>query len=220
MKASDILHPVMRSLHESLTNPVRWSLEDLYGYLTDAMYQIVLVRPDAHSLVKSLLLQAYSTKQALPDGGTQLLGITRNMGSDGQTPGVAITLVERPDLDAANLYWHTETGTTLIDHYAYNEKVPRVFWVSPVPAARVYIEIEYARIPAEITSMDDDLDLNSIWKGPLMNFVKHRCYGVNNSSQADLFKSKEFLSRFYVDLGEDAKARLIFNPNAEHGSAS
>jgi hypothetical protein len=220
MKASEIILPVLSSLHESTTAPVRWTFEDLYEFLTDAMYQIVLLRPDANSDVESVLLTANSTKQHLPDGGTQLLGVVRNTGADGNTPGQVITLVERHALDAANISWHTAQGESVIDHYAYNEKVPLVYWVSPVPAEGVYIEIEYAKTPTEITSLDDDLDLNPIWKNPLMNFVKHRCYAINNSSQHDMIRSNELLSQFYVGLGEEAKARLVFTPNAEQGGAS
>lgn len=220
MLASEIINPVLKSVHEDVDNPVRWSIADLCEYLTDAMYQIVLLRPDANAKVEAVELVAGSTKQTLPDGGTQLLGVVRNMGADGQTPGQAIGLVLRPSLDAANLAWHTAIGEEVIDHYAFNEKTPQVFWVTPVPAEGVFIEIEYAKTPTAVIDKDSVIDLNPIWKGPLTNYVKYRCYAINAASQADNLKANEFLSRFYMDLGEEAKARLVFNPNADEGSAS
>lgn len=219
MQAKQIIKPVLDALNEDVADPVRWTCEDLLGFVTDGMYQIVLLRPDANAVVEAVPLTGGS-KQTLPAQGTQLLGVVRNMGADGRTPGRAVSLVERPALDAVNMMWHMDAPCSEIDHYAYNEKVPTVFWVCPVPEEGVWVELEYGVVPSALTGLDDETDLGDIWKGPLMDYVFHRCYGVNASSPADLMKSKEYLSRFYLSLGEEAKARLVFNPNAEQGSAS
>jgi len=218
MQANEVIYEVLADLNEKdPANPVRYKLESMMKYLTSAMRQIVLMRPDANSETESVELAAGQTKQAIPVNATQFLGVIRNMGSDGNTPGYPITVVNRDSLDAVNALWHTEDEGSIIDHYTFNEKTPDVFFVTPRPAASVFVEVEYSKSPVKVTDINQDIDLGELWAEPMREYIMYRAYSKNKSSQEDQYKAKEHLSRFYLLLGEESKARLVFSPNADNG---
>lgn len=218
MLASEIIYEVLEDLQEKdVENPVRWSHAKMMKYLTAAMRQVVLMRPDANAVIESYELAEGKTKQSIPADATQFLGIIRNMGDDGATPGLPVTVVDRESLDAVNSAWHTEDIATSIDHYTYNEKVPEVFFVTPRPGADVYVEIECSKPPTTVAALDQELDLSDVWSEPLREYVMYRAFWQNKSSQRDMSKANEHLSRFYLLLGEETKARLVFSPNADNG---
>lgn len=215
MKASELVIKVARDLNDYETGHehTRWSVDVLLGYLSDAMCAVVLLRPDAYSVTTPVLLAAGSTKQSLPPGGARFLCIVRNMGGDGQTPGLPVTPVSRDDLDAANQGWHDEDFSSIVDHFVYDDTVPTVFYVSPPPAAGVYVDVSYAVIPPQALGMDEDLPLNAIWAEPLREYMMYRAYSCNDASAEDMAKGERHLSRYYLVLGEEAKAKLVFSPN-------
>ncbi|MDQ7836036.1 MAG: hypothetical protein RDU24_11695 [Humidesulfovibrio sp.] len=215
MQAAELVIKVARDLndYEEGHEHTRWKADALLGYLSDAMCAVVLLRPDAYSVTAPVLLTTGSTKQNLPPGGARFLSIVRNMGSDGQTPGLPVTPVSRDDLDAANQEWHIEGFSSVIDHFVYDDTVPTVFYVSPPPAAGVYVDVSYARIPPAISSMEAELPVNAIWAEPLREYMMYRAYSRNDASGEDMAKGERHLSRYYLVLGEEAKAKLVFSPN-------
>ena len=56
--------------------------------------------------------------------------ITHNMGSDGATPGRAISITDRQRLDMLDPMWQTRSAS-VIEQYAYNPQDPLAFWVAP-----------------------------------------------------------------------------------------
>lgn len=215
MKALELVERVARDLndYEEGRRHVRWSAAELLGYLTDAMRAVVLLRPDAYSVTVPVQLSTGSTKQSIPADGARFLGIVRNMGADGLTPGLPVTPVKREDLDAANQDWHVEGFSAVVDHFVYDDTVPTIFYVTPPPAAGVYVDLSYAKIPQAIESAESDLPLNAIWAEPLREYMMYRAYTRNDSSSEDLSKGERHLSRYYLVLGEEAKAKLVFSPN-------
>ena len=98
MIASDILDRVSMQLNDQ--GRVRWTLPMLLNYLTDAMRQTVLVRPDANARAHVVKLTPGSTRQRIPEGSLMFLAMVRNMGPDGLTPGRPIEPTTR---EAMNL---------------------------------------------------------------------------------------------------------------------
>jgi len=215
MKALELVRKVARDLNdfEPGHEHVRWAEADLLEYLTDAIRVVVLLRADANSVTVPVLLSIGSTRQTVPADGARFLGIVRNMGGDGQTPGLPVTAIAREDLDAANQDWHMDGFSGVIDHFVFDDTVPTVFYVSPPPAAGVYVDLSYARIPADIENTAAELPLNATWAEPLREYMMYRAYTRNDSSTEDLSKGERHLSRFFTVLGEESKAKLVFSPN-------
>lgn len=65
MIASDILDRVSMQLNDQ--GRVRWTLPMLLNYLTDAMRQTVLARPDANARAHVVKLTPGSTRQRIPE---------------------------------------------------------------------------------------------------------------------------------------------------------
>lgn len=215
MLARELVEKVAKDLNdfEEGREHVRWALDDLLGYLADAMRAVVLLRPDANSVTVPVPLTTGSTKQSIPSDGARFLGIVRNMGDDGQTPGLPVTPVSREDLDAANQSWHEDVFSAVIDHFVFDDAVPTVFYVTPPPAESVYVDLSYARTPLKPASAEAPLELADIWAEPLREYMMYRAYSRNDSSPEDMTKAQGHLSRYYLVLGEEAKAKLVFSPN-------
>ena len=75
MLASDILDRVSMQLNDAART--RWSERMLLNYLTDAMRQTVLNRPDASAAVTVMKLEQGQQRQSIPEGMIMLLKVTR-----------------------------------------------------------------------------------------------------------------------------------------------
>ncbi len=82
--------------------------------------------------------------------GQMLLGVHRNMGGDGLTPGSTLRIVDRDVLDSTQPDWHTKAGTPR--EYTYDPRTPKVFYVSPgVPATgNTWVEISFVADPTPV----------------------------------------------------------------------
>lgn len=213
MLAGELIAQVVADLHDS--GNVRWEIADLLRFLTDAMCQTVLLRPDAAAVTRSVRLQAGNSLQSIPGDGCRFLGVVRNMGSDGLSPGLPVTLVDRADLDASGYNWHVGGGATAIDHYVFDDAVPKSFYVTPVPGENVHVELNYALIPEPVQDENAELLLDRTWVEPLREYMMFRAYARNDASSADMAKSERHLSRYFLSLGEEAKSKLAFSPNTD-----
>ncbi|WP_031484420.1 phage adaptor protein [Maridesulfovibrio frigidus] len=210
MIAGEAVRDIRIALHDP--DCVRFSDDVLLLHLTRAQRQVVMIRPDSNSCVERVKLEANSTKQEVPDQG-RFIGLVRNVKADG-SPGTAITSVDRSSLDDSNLLWHMDPPSEIIDNYAFEEKVPTVYWVTPPPAENVRVELEYSRRPGPLTHGEQDMELSDIFLGPIVNYVLYLCLAVNSTSPTNWQKGMDNLRQMYVSLGEEAKARLLMSPNA------
>jgi hypothetical protein len=219
MLASELVVDVARDLgdYESGHEHARWPVEDLLGYLADAMSVVVLLRPDAAAVTVPVLLTAGFTQQHIPADGARFLGVVRNMGGDGRTPGLPVSAISREDLDAANQNWHGDPTAVSIDHFVFDDAVPTVYYVSPPPAGDVWVDLSYAKLPGRPATQDAGLPLPDIWREPLREYMMYRAYTRNESSMDDISKGERHLTRFFTVLGEESKAKIVFSPNFNGG---
>lgn len=197
----------------------RWPEPDLLGFVNDARRAVALLRPDALSETRAVELAAGNTRQVIPDDALRLLDVIRNLGADGVTPGQAVTLIKREALDAANLFWHGASGASTIDHFSFDERLPRVFYVSPPPAAGVHLDLALALAPADLSAASEDLGLPDTFAEPVREYLMYRAWGRNLSDATDRARAESHLSRFYLALGEEAKAAVLLSPNRQGAGA-
>lgn len=192
------------------TSNDRWSSAELLTYINDAEKEICMVKPDAYIVNVAYQLVAGS-KQSIPDGtasyqdpssntiaaGIQLLDITRNMGTDGATPGNIITIVEMEHLDMAYPGWHNETASATVIHYMFRDTDPKRFYVYPKqPSASMgWIEIVMAAIPTEISAIGNAINLDDIYQNTILNFVMHKAFMKDAE-----FAANQRLAANYYDL--------------------
>ena len=210
MIASDVLNRCSTILND--TERARWTAPMLLEFLADAMRQTVLLRPDSNSTVSVVLLSERNTKQRIPTNAVRFLSLVRNMGAGGNIPGSPITPTTREAMDSASATWHIDGLSDVIDHYLYNADTPNFFYVSPPPTTGVYVEMEFAKDIADIITLSDALPMASIWIEPLREYVLYRAYSVNAASTNDRGRADSHLRQYYLALGEESKAKLLYNP--------
>jgi hypothetical protein len=182
-------------------------------WLNDAQRAVVLVRPDASSVVQNIALVA-GTKQSIPATASRLLGVVRNMGSDGATPGKSIRLVDRQTMDDFNRDWYTATPAAAVDEVIYDDKkAPRTFWVTPPLSGATNIEVELSIFPVAVTDPDaGTISLSDIYAGPMQAWMLHRAYGMQTQALNMMQRSQFYFSSFFNQLGVKIRGEMFFAP--------
>lgn len=192
MRAAEVLRLVsgaLQDLEPGLESRWPWEGGDdgrigLLDFLNAAVRAVVLQRPDASVVTKAIEL-APGMRQRLPRGATTLIELTRNMGSDGQTPGLPIACL-RVDMLLA---WADPTKAgRMVDSYAYDRIANSdVYYVCPgvcrdIP---VYVEATYATMPCHVTSPDDATGIADQYAAALFHHIMAGVLsGDNESSNA------------------------------------
>jgi len=180
-------------------------------WLNDAQRAVVLVRPDANSSTEAIALVA-GTKQSIPASALRLLGVTRNMGAGGATPGKTVRLIDRNTLDDLNRDWHNSTPAAEVEEVIYDEKkAPRTFYVSPPLSGVAYIEVEVSKLPTDVTDPDVGvISLPDTYAGPLQAWMLHRAYGMQTQAQNMFQRSQFYFSSFFNQLGVKLRGEMFF----------
>lgn len=194
----------------------RWSDDDLTLFYNSAVLQLALVRPDATAKTASVLLAA-GTKQSLPSDGLRLIDIPRNMGADGNTPGSAILRAKREQLDAYNRNWHTEAASATAKNFTYDERNPKVFYVTPKNDGTGYVEVAYSAAPARVASANigtTDIAVDDVYYGALKDWMLREAYQIEISLVSEQ-RARTYERSFYQSLGLKYQADRAAAPNAQ-----
>jgi hypothetical protein len=196
----------------ALTNGANW-----LDLLNDAQRAVVLARPDANSVTESIQLAA-GTRQALPAGALRLLDVSRNMGSDGLTPGRAVRFAERDVQDMVDRDWHTGAPGSVVRDVFYNDKKdPLAFWVRPriAAAATVHIEATLSKPPTDVTDADaGSITISDVYASPLQAWMLFRAYSMATQAMNQFQRAQFYLGTFYNMLGVKMRNDVFFSPNA------
>ena len=150
----------------------RYSESSIVNAANDGQRAIAKFLPSAFSRVDSIKLRAgvmqsleliaigdakdlTGAANAVALRGVQVLDVIGNMGSDGATPGAAITPVldGREALDSQNSNWMAATGAAP-KNWLYDPRTPRHFMVTPpVPAAgQTWARVSWVALPTAIVN--------------------------------------------------------------------
>lgn len=160
-------------------------------FLNNGQTQLVIYRPQANVIYAVYQLVA-GTRQRIPDGtasyqnpsaqtlaeGIQVIDVTRNMGSDGLTPGNAINFIQKEDLDHGLPGWHSETPAATVLNYTLDERDPFSFWVTPPQpnASQGWIEAAISSVPSEVSAKENAITLSDIYYPCLIDYMLYRAY--------------------------------------------
>lgn len=162
-----------------------------------------------------------------PVYGIQLLSPRRNMGANGTTPGTALRMVERDQLDVNDPEWHTRTGT-VVRSVVFDASTPRYFYITPgAPASPdVWIELAYNAKPQEIPNTGAPGSELYLYSGPsttkisvddefleeCVNYTVARA-NMKDSKYADPAKATAHANLFLNALNSKVAAVTGNNPN-------
>jgi hypothetical protein len=210
--ASVIIDKAAEQLHDE--GYTRWTKPELLYWLNEAQRAIVMLRPAAKIASDVVQLQA-GTKQSLPDDGIRLLSITRNMSSNGLTPGAAIRLTDRSILDYANPNWHSDTASSTVECYAYDANDPTRFYVYPpqpdsIPGS---VEIAYSALPDECASETDTIDISEIYQSAIYEYIMFRALAKDAEYSGKNRIADSAYQMFLNQLGLKAQVDKAVSPN-------
>jgi len=197
------------------TDNAHWTAAELLVAVNNGSKEICLFKPDAYVVSGAVVLVA-GTVQSLPSGGFQLQNITHNMGTGGTTPGQAIQLVEQHTLDMMNKDWRTETSSSTVDYYMYDERVPLKFHVSPPqPSSGFgYVWMAYCKAPTEIAA-DAVILVPDIYRSALLNYVLYAAYTKDADQVGNAELAKGYYQAFLNAIGERHNVEKAEDPNAK-----
>ena len=194
---------------------VRWTTTELLGWLNDGQRAITIIKPNASVSNASVQLVA-GTKQAIPAGGVQLIDVPRNMGSAGTDPGLVVRLTDRANLDAYLPNWHNATASASVQHYMFDPRDPKHFYVyPPQPASGMgYVEIISAVTPADcVIGTGTVITLDDIYEPVLLDYMLFRGFSKDSEFSADQGRAGAHQTAFFTALGVKVQAEAGLNPN-------
>ena len=196
------------------TSNVRWTREELLGWVSDGQKQIVIISPNATNKVSVVQLAA-GTRQTIPSDGWTLLEVIRSMGTTGTKPGRAIRLTSRELLDSFNPDWHADYPTAVPRHYIFDPQDQTVFFVYPPNTGLGYLQINYSPVPSTIESEDDVISINDIFETPLLDYVLYRANSKDAEYAPGLQLAAGYLQTFMASMGQKSSSELGNSPNQQ-----
>lgn len=195
---------------------IRWPLLERVRWINEAMGAIINRRPSAFakSVVHSL---SAGTAQTIPATGSILLDVVRNIGADGVTPGMPVRRTDRQLLDDSDPTWHTGKKKSVIKHFTFDDRAPKVFYCYPPAIAGTKVELLHAELPPDIAGATDTLDVSAEYLEAFVNYVCYRCY-AKDSEYANGNLAAAFYQAFEASLGIKAQAENVTSPNQPNNS--
>ena len=190
---------------------VRWTRAELLKWLNDGLRQIVLMQPNAMNTPGAVKLVA-GTRQLLPTGGWMLLGVYRNMGTTGSTPGRAVRIISRELLDAFNPDWHTDTASAITKNYIYDLQDQTAYYVYPPSTGTNYIEINYSLQPTDLTSESQAIPMFDVYQGPLLDYIMFRACTKDAEYAAGVTLGQLYLTTFTSSTNVKAQSETVGSP--------
>jgi len=206
---------------------VRWPRVELQNWLNEAYMSIVLLRPDANAKTGTFTCAA-GTRQQLTtvfSSALRLLDVTRNLASSSTKKVVRV--VARSVLDDQKPTWHSETGTVNIQHYTYDPRHPKEFYVYPPATTSAELEIIYADVPGRHALSESDLDptgsntevikLDDIYLTPITDWILYRAYSKDAEYGANEARAVAAYQSFTASIGAKTQTDAAVAPSPAEG---
>jgi hypothetical protein len=219
VKVIDIIQRVESILQDS---GVRWPRIELQTWINEAYLNIVLLRPDANAKTGTFTCAA-GTRQTLDSVFTSaisLLDITRNVAATSAKK--VVRLVSRSTLDDQLSEWHAETPTVDIQHYTFDPRHPKQFYVYPPATAAAELEVIYTDTPGSHALTATQLDpangdptvilLDDIYMSPIIDWVLYRAYAKDAESAANEARAAAAFQAFSGAIGSKTQVDAAVTP--------
>jgi hypothetical protein len=216
IKVIDVISRVEAILQD--TN-IRWPRLELQKWLNESYLSIVLLRPDANAVCATFTCAA-GTKQEITasSGGfpsaLRLLDITRNVLSTSDKKVVRV--VARSVLDDQRPTWHAEAQSTNIQHYTYDPRHPKQFYVYPPATNTAQLEMIYADAPGSHALAESALDPaggNTEVISPITDWILYRAYSKDAEYGANEQRAAASFQTFNAAIGTKTQVDAAVTPN-------
>jgi hypothetical protein len=219
VKVRDIIRRVEDVLQD--TN-IRWPRLELQNWINESYLAITLLRPDANAKAATFTCAA-GTRQVLTvqyPSALRLLDVTRNVATTSSKK--VIRLVARSVLDDQRPTWHAETQTVDIQHYTFDPRQPKEFFVYPPATSAAEIEVVYAAAPEAHTLTESELHpdtgstevikLDDIYTSPIIDWVLYRAYSKDAEYGANEARATASYQAFNAAIGAKSQTDSAVSP--------
>lgn len=219
VKVVDVIRRVEYVLQD--TN-IRWPRLELQQWLNEAYLAIALMRPDASSASGTFTCAA-GTRQVLTVGfptALRLLDVTRNLAATSTKK--VVRMVNRAVLDDQRPGWHAEAETVNIEHFMFDPRQPKEFFVYPPASNLAQLEVVYSSAPTAHTLTESDLDpdtgsaevinLDDVYLSPLVDWILYRAYSKDAEYGANEARAAAAYQSFIAVLSAKNQTDAAANP--------
>ncbi|MFH0826133.1 MAG: DUF6682 family protein [Pseudomonadota bacterium] len=211
-----ILHSAKTILHDANAN--RYKDPQLLNWANAAQREIVIHKPNSNVQNEAVVMVA-GTKQSLPTGGISLIEVTRNMGTNGTTPGDVIHMIEREEMDAFHPSWHTDTANATIVHAMYDPRLPKKFYIYPQQptSAFGYAELIYNKVPTDMT-ITGNIGLGDEYQDVILNGLLYQAFSIDAATSPRSGERATVHKNLMLSaLGVGIQTELAIKPNQGEG---
>lgn len=196
-------------------NATRWTGAEGLLWINDGQRESVVHLPSACTKT-AVLTMAQGTRQSLVGlaDAVQLQDVPRNMGSDGTTPGRAITVKPRAWIDEQRPGWHGDAAGEAI-HAFFSADDPKTFYRWPPANAGAKVEIVYAALPQALTNLASTIGLDDIYANSLAYYLLFRSFSKNRNAQAALANASGYYQLFLQSLGVKGARSMALDINRQ-----
>ena len=212
--AKDIINRAKIVLQDTSSSGTRWPNSELQDWLNDAHKEVVLYRPDANTVNEEFTPVGNSSKQSIPATGLRLIEVIRNTAVSSNFK--AIRLIQRSILDDQVPAWHNAVAGVNIEHWVYDERDPKNFYLYPRPTTLARIELIYSTVPAQISIVNADetltaaaatvvIGIDDIYANALLDFILYRAYNKDAEFAGNATRAQVHMMAFASSLGVKSK---------------
>lgn len=216
IEASTLIDAASTLLADEDTTNQRWTRTELLAWLNEAQRTIVQLKPGSNNKIVAMKMQP-GARQMIPEDGWLLMGVTRNMGDDGATPGSMIQLVERDLLDRYDPDWYSMTPQLEVQNYMYNLQDQPSFYVYPPSNGVNYIEVNYSFLPEQVAYEEDVITIRDIYATAILNYMMYRALAKDAEEASSRDLSQQYYAAFMTELGIKDQAEQENSPNMKLG---
>ena len=190
----------------------RWGVAERLLWINDAAREIVFRRPAARAITERLALEE-GTLQQSSAGTAQVLSVVRNINANG-TPGRAISITDRQQLDDADPDWHQATAARSL-HFMVDERSPTMFHVYPPAIEGAIVELLVSKAPPEVTSATGSIDLRAEFINAIVNWALYRCHTKDSEFSQGAVAAQHYQA-FTDAIGAPAQAAVANSANGNN----
>lgn len=224
-KVVDIVNRVKTILQD--TTSTRWPLIELQDWLNDAYKEVIIHRPDENAQTSTVKLAA-GTRQRCHDAQSinlpnilRVMDVTRNMSTTSKR-GV-IRRTDRRILDDQRPLWHAEPQTRDIQHYMFDDRVPREFFVYPPAVAGTEVEMAFSSVPTPhmlteaqlgAPTTAETIRISDTYANVIVDYMLYRAYSKDAEYAANGGRAQNHYNAFAASLGIKTTVDSAVSPNA------
>lgn len=199
------------------------------GARVDAVQLVPGTQQSIESIAAARIKPGNGVPQTQAVRGVSLLGVRRNMGADGLTPGPVIRIVNQEKLDAQDANWHMPSrASTVVQLFTFEPLTPLYFSVYPpvhasTPVwATIAFNAQPERIPntgapsAEIYKVDgnnsETIKVSDEYVDELVFYVVARA-NMKDAEWADGNKAAYFTGLWTSSINAKVQVLTGSNPN-------